>query len=115
LVTVIDAVPLAFKSADATAIVSCDEPPSAACLAAPFQETVELERKPEPVIVRVKPPVPAAALVGEMDWIAGAGFCVGGGGGVVLPPPQEQSSPPATIHAAESTNLQGGFIRRSFW
>jgi hypothetical protein len=55
----------------------------------------------EPLIVNVKPAVPAAALDGDTDWIAGTGF--GGGGGGELEPPHEdnkkerrQGKPPGT-------------------
>ena len=43
----------------------------------PFQVSVELTRKFEPVMVRVKPALPAAAAVGETDWITGTGFSAG--------------------------------------
>jgi hypothetical protein len=58
---------------------------------APFQVSVEVARKFDPLIVKVKLAVPAAALDGETDWIAGTGF-EGGGGGELGPPPQEDNT-----------------------
>jgi hypothetical protein len=58
---------------------------------APFQVSVEVARKFDPLIVKVKLAAPAAALDGETDWIAGTGF-EGGGGGELGPPPQEDNT-----------------------
>jgi len=88
-VTATAMVPLAPRSLAETAMVSCEELTNVALRELPFQVTVELDRKFEPVMVSVKPLEPAAALLGEIDWIEGAGLL--GGGGVELPVPQEQS------------------------
>jgi hypothetical protein len=67
LVTATGTVALALKSDARTGIVSCDALTNVACFVAPFQVTVELERKFDPLIVNVNPFVPAAALDGEND------------------------------------------------
>lgn len=90
MVTTTGTVPLVPRSLAETAMVSCEALTKVALRELPFQVTVELDRKFEPVTVSVKPLDPAAALLGEIDWIEGAGFPLGGGG-VELPPPQEQS------------------------
>ena len=107
MLTAMGTVPLELKSADETGIETCEELTIDACLAIPFQVTVELERKFDPVIVKAKPFVPAAALVGEIDWTAGTGFSAGGGGGVE-PPPHEQNNTADTQHIrAYVTRLNG--------
>jgi len=59
-------VPLAAKSALEIATLISDDPTIVACFAVPFQLSVELETKLEPVTVSVNPFAPAAALDGEI-------------------------------------------------
>ena len=54
-----------------------------------FHVTLDPARNPLPFTVSVKPFVPAAADVGDSDWIVGAGLF---GGGVGFNPPQHDTS-----------------------
>jgi hypothetical protein len=83
-------VPLVPTSVALMLAVSCEALTKVVGLGAPFQLTVDVERKFEPVSVNEKLLVPALALVGEMEVMLGRGFD-GGGVGVELPPPHDQS------------------------
>lgn len=113
LVTTTETVPLVPRSLAETAMVNCEALTKVALRKLPFQVTDELDRKFEPVIVRVKPLDPAAALLGEIDWIEGAGFPLGGGG-VELPPPHEQSSKETNVHSSAPDKPRSGLIAMSF-
>jgi len=52
-----------------------------------FHVTVDPERKPDPLTVRVNAALPAGADAGERDCTAGAGLLAG----LLLPPPQDTS------------------------
>ena len=78
---------------------------------APFHVTVELVRKFDPLIVKLKPFAPATALFGDIDWTAGTGFPVGGG--AELPPPQEHRIKAIETHTAAVKRLLMEFIASS--
>jgi hypothetical protein len=56
----------------------------------PFHRTVELEIKPEPVMVTEVSGDPAATELGATAVMEGAGLELGGGFGAVDPPPQPE-------------------------
>jgi hypothetical protein len=86
-------VPVPANCVAAMVVVSCVELTKVAFCCVPFQLSVELARKFEPLTVSVKPALPAVAAVGETDSMAGTGFSVGATGGEELPfPPQEDNT-----------------------
>jgi hypothetical protein len=76
LVTVTGKLPTAVMSAGEIAAVSCVALTNVVVLAAPLKFTTELETKPVPFTVNVKPAPPTVALVGEIVVIAGAGLLI---------------------------------------
>jgi len=67
--------------------------------ALPFQFTTEVEAKPVPFTVRVKPAAPGKELAGTSGWlISGTGLC---------PTAVETSSPAAQTHTAILKKLPG--------
>ena len=75
--TVILALPAATIRLAGTAALNCVALKNVVVSAAPFHCTVELERKPVPVTVNVKPALPAAAELGISDVMAGRAGVIG--------------------------------------
>ena len=82
-------VPVLANAAEEMDVVNTEELTKMTGCKTPFHVSVDADMKFEPLIVSVKPAVPAAAAEGETDEILGAGF---GGGGEVLPPPLHEQS-----------------------
>jgi len=72
--TVTEAVPAFATRAAVTVAVSCVEETNVVVSAVPFHFTVEVETKPVPLTVKVKPPLPAVTQVGLIDVVAGTGL-----------------------------------------
>jgi hypothetical protein len=83
-------VPGTASNVGATAVVNCEGLTNVTFCGAPFHVRVELARKFDPLMPNVNPPLPAAPVFGEMEAMAGTGFCAGGGGDDE-PPPQEDN------------------------
>jgi hypothetical protein len=111
LVTVRATTPGKVAAAAGMVAVSCFELMNVALNAIPPKLSAELATKFVPLIVRVKLPALAAALVGEIVAIAGVGFC-GKGGGVFadIPPPHPARNTALTIPRITSA-LANAFLR----
>ena len=74
--TVTDAVPAVATREAGTAAVSCVEETNVVVREAPFQRTVEVERKFVPVTVKVNWGPPAVAQVGLIEVVVGSGLLI---------------------------------------
>jgi len=102
LTTVTWAVAAVPMSLAGIAAVSCVLLTKVVVRSLPFHRTTELDRKFVPLTVRVKPELPAVALEGEMELIAGTGFgCMAAGKG---PPPTHAAKVTASATATKSAN-----------
>jgi hypothetical protein len=99
-------VPGTASSVGATAVVNCEELTKVTFCGAPFHVRVEPARKFDPLMPKVNPPLPAASVFGEMEAMAGKGFCCEG----ELEPPQEESSRERQITNAKAEHKRTGEI-----
>jgi len=86
-VTVTFAVPAVAISAAEIAAVNCAALTNVVVFDAPLNFTTDVDTKPEPFTVRVKPAPPAVALVGEIDVSTGTGLLIAKACAFDVPPP----------------------------